>query len=237
MISGARLGILGGTLDPVHAGHIDTAVAALRGLALDRVLLMPSRVPPHRPVQPTASRYHRFAMAALAIQELEGLEVSDLELCAPGTSYTSDTLERLHGLGLEPSQIFFITGADAFAEIETWHRYPDVLEMAHFAVVSRPGHDPLDVTSRIPALAGRTLEAAGLPADPGRLSIFLVNAPTADVSSTEIRRRLGAGQSIAGLVPDAVQSHIRRHRLYSAQEANCGSIPSIPSADHLHGQD
>jgi len=237
MISAARLGILGGTLDPVHTGHIDTAEAALRLVALDRVLLMPSRLPPHRPMQPAASRYHRFAMTALAIQDRAGLEVSDLELCAPGPSYTSDTLERLHGLGLEPSQIFFITGADAFAEIETWHRYPDVLDMAHFVVVSRPGHDSRAVASGIPAIAGRTLEASGGAGDPGRLSIFLVNAPTADVSSTEIRRRLGAGESITRLVPDAVETHIRRHRLYSGGPADCGSNSSTPAADHLHGQD
>jgi nicotinate-nucleotide adenylyltransferase len=176
-------------------------------------------------------------MAALAIQGGARLEVSDLELCAPGTSYTSDTLERLHGLGLQPSQIFFITGADAFAEIDTWHRYPDVLDMAHFVVVSRSGHDPHAVVSRIPSLAGRTLDVSGGAGDPDRLSIFLLNAPTADVSSTGIRRRLGAGESISGLVPDAVERHIRRHRLYSDRSADCGSISSIPAADHLHGQD
>jgi nicotinate-nucleotide adenylyltransferase len=237
MISGARLGILGGTLDPVHTGHIDTAKAALRALALDRVVLMPSRVPPHRPLQPSASPFHRFAMAALAVQGLQDVEVSDLELCAPGTSYTSSTLERLHGLGIDPSQIFFITGADAFAEIETWHRYPDVLGMAHFVVVSRPGHDPQAVTSAIPALAGRTVKASGRTADPGRLSIFLVNAPTSDVSSTEIRRRLAAGESIAGLVPAAVEQHISRHRLYSAKAADSGLNCTLPAANHLHGQD
>lgn len=119
----ARLGILGGTLDPIHLGHLETALAARAALSLDRVIVMPSRIPPHRQHQPIASRYHRFAMAALAVNGLDGLVASDMELCAPGPSYTADTLSRFQAAsGLRASQIFFITGADAFAEIETWHR-------------------------------------------------------------------------------------------------------------------
>ncbi len=234
MSSPARLGILGGTLDPVHAGHLEAALAARRLLSLDRVLLMPTRVPPHRPAQPVASRYHRFAMAALAVQPMDNLEVSDLELLAPGTSYTSDTLARLHAVGLEPSQIFFITGADAFAEIETWHRYPEVLDMAHFVVVSRPGHDASALSSALPALAGR-MRAAPTAPSPSTPSIFLVDAPTPEVSSTEIRRRLRAGEPISGLVPDAVETYIRKHRLYSEQ-SDGGTLSFLPAADQLHGQ-
>src|SRR5690349_14244009 len=136
----ARLGILGGTLDPVHVGHVETALAARDALALDHILLLPSRVPPHRPIQPAASAFHRFAMTALAVNGIDGLAASDFELSAPGTSYTAGTLERLQASGLAASQIFFILGVDAFAEIETWHRYPSVLDMASFVVVSRPGY-------------------------------------------------------------------------------------------------
>lgn len=236
MIAAARLGILGGTLDPVHAGHIQTALAARRLLGLDRVLLMPSLDPPHKASQPEASPFHRFAMAALAIQDAGGLEVSDLELSARGPSYTSNTLERLHALGLGALQIFFITGADAFAEIETWHRYPDVLDMSHFAVVARPGHDPEAVTSQIPAIAGRIVEASPRAASAGRLSVFLVNAATPDVSSTRIRQRLREGRSIAGLVPAAVEAHILRHRLYCGGTPAFGTSSSHPAADHLHGE-
>ena len=236
MSAAPRLGVLGGTLDPVHTGHVETALAARRALRLDRVLLIPSRVPPHR-VHPTVSGYQRFAMAALAVEGLEGLEVSDIELCSPGTSYTAETLARLHGLGFASSQIFFITGADAFAEIETWHRYPDVLDMAHFVVVSRPGHDPRAAASRIPALEGRIRDAAREAGDGHGLSIFLVNAPTPDVSSTDIRRRLVDGESIAGLVPPAVEAHISKHRLYSGEAPACETARSIPAADHLHGED
>ena len=237
MTAAPRLGILGGTLDPVHTGHIETARAARRFVALDRVLLMPSRVPPHRPMQPAASPYHRFAMAALAIQDAEGLEVSDLELGSPATSYTAATLDRLHALSLTPAQIFFITGADAFAEIETWHRYPDVLELANFVVVARPGFDPGAVASGIPAIAGRTVDPAQYAEPRERPAVFLVNAPTPDVSSTDIRRRLGAGEPISGLVPPPVERHIRRHRLYASEAAGADLGTTIPAADHLHGQD
>jgi nicotinate-nucleotide adenylyltransferase len=235
MTSPARLGILGGTLDPVHAGHLEAALAARRLLGLDRVLLMPTRVPPHRPTLPVASRYHRFAMAALAVQPIDGFEVSDMELSAPGTSYTSDTLARLHARGLVPSQIFFITGADAFAEIATWHRYPDVLDMAHFVVVSRPPHDAMELEATLPALVDRMVKPAAPGSSPTGTSIVLINAATPDVSSTEIRRRLRAGESISGLVPDAVERYIRKHRLYSEQ-SDGGTLALLPAADQLHGE-
>ena len=222
MTSAARIGILGGTFDPVHVGHIDTALAALGALALDRVLVLPSGTPPHRSVQPFASRFHRFAMAALAVTGVAGLMVSDLEIGATGPCYTFDTLARLHGTGLASTQIFFITGADAFAEIETWNRYPQVLEMAHFVVVSRPGHEATAMPAALPALAARmqtasiavgTMTPPVAPAAP--VSIVLVDAPTRDVSSTEIRRRVESGRSIADLVPAAVATYIGQHGLYS----------------------
>jgi nicotinate-nucleotide adenylyltransferase len=229
MSAEARVGILGGTLDPIHMGHIETALAARAALALDRVIVLPSRVPPHRPQQPIASRYHRFAMAALAVNGVDGLCASDMELCAPGPSYTADTLLRLKGSGLEPSQIFFITGADAFAEIETWSRYPEVLELSHFVVVSRPGHPAAQVRDRLPALAGRMLSAAAEGIHDGGPAIFLLDARTPDVSSTEIRRRRAADEPVTGLVPAAVEKHIVQHKLYSRRTATS-------SADHLHGQ-
>jgi len=226
MNAAARIGILGGTLDPIHVGHLDTALAARAALLLDRVIVMPSRVPPHRHHQPVASRYHRFAMAALAVNGREGLTVSDMELCAPGPSYTADTLSRFQAVsGRDATQIFFITGADAFAEIHTWHRYPEVLGLAHFVVVSRPGHPVQELPVRLPALASRMRLADAAKSAADSLAIHLVDAPTADVSSTEIRRRLGSGESLAGLVPPAVDTHIRQHGLYTS------------TADHLHGQD
>ena len=94
MSSAVRIGLLGGTLDPIHLGHVETAAAARRALDLDRVYVLPSRVPPHRAQQPVASGYHRFAMTALAVNGVDGLAASDVELRTPGPSYTADTLSR-----------------------------------------------------------------------------------------------------------------------------------------------
>jgi nicotinate-nucleotide adenylyltransferase len=229
MNNAARVGILGGTLDPVHVGHLETALAARAALALDRVIILPSRVPPHRPHQPFASRYHRFAMTALAVNGIDGFTASDLELCAPGPSYTADTLERLQATGLHALQIFFITGADAFAEIETWRRYPDVLELSQFVVVSRPGHPASGMRTRLPALADRMMTAVPGGGRPDRPAIFLLDAQTPDVSSTEIRRRIASGEPLTGLVPGRVERHIAQHELYSVRT-------TTSSADHLHGQ-
>ena len=238
MTAGARVGLLGGTLDPIHVGHIETARAAAHALGLDRVYVLPSNVPPHRAARPLASAYHRFAMTALAINGLDRLEASDMELRAPGPSYTAETLERFRARdGATDSQIFFITGADAFAEIETWHRYPAVLDLAHFAVVSRP-HCPVESLREVlPGLAARmtSVIANREPNREPRIAnrepaIFLIDAATPDVSSTGIRRRLATGESISGMVPAAVEQHIRQHRLYSKPSDH-------QTADHLHGQD
>jgi nicotinate-nucleotide adenylyltransferase len=216
MNHGVRIGILGGTFDPVHVGHIETASAAHRALQLDRVLVLPSGTPPHRLIQPVASRFHRFAMTALAVTGLSHLIASDLEIGESGPSYTFDTLARVHARGVARSQIFFITGADAFAEIATWSRYPDVLDMANFAVVSRPGQAAADVISSMPALAQRLRHATDDTAESSsEVGLVVVDAPTPDVSSSEIRRRLAAGESIDGLVPDAVRTYIVQHGLYS----------------------
>ncbi len=235
MSDAARIGLLGGTLDPIHLGHVETAQAARRALRLDRVYILPSHVPPHRPQQPLASGYHRFAMTALAVNRVDGLAASDMELGAPGPSYTADTLIRFREDRAIPStQLFFITGADAFAEIETWYRYPSVLDLAHFAVVSRPQFPVERLRDVLPSLAPRMISVSvnrePRTANRDLLGIFLIDAPTPDVSSTEIRRRLLAGESVSGMVPETVAHHIRQHRLYSTD-------PDSFTADHLHGQD
>jgi nicotinate-nucleotide adenylyltransferase len=236
-MSGAgRLGLLGGTLDPIHVGHVETARAARSALALDQVLVLPSRVPPHRVLQPVASRYHRFAMVALAVNGMDGLAANDIELCAPGPSYTADTLTRCRErFGLTASQLFFITGADAFAEIATWRRYPEVLELAHFVVVSRPGFPAETLRARLPGMAARMVSVsnsaarAAIDRTAEAPAIFLVDAATPDVSSTEVRRRLADGEALNGLVPASVERHILQHGLYTNTSA-------FPTAVHLHGE-
>jgi nicotinate-nucleotide adenylyltransferase len=230
-----RIGVLGGTLDPIHLGHVDAALAAQEALRLDGVVVIPAHVPPHRS-RPVTSAFHRFAMAALAVNAVDRLSVSDIELLAPGPSYTADTLLRItDGWGLGASQIFFITGSDAFAEIETWSRYPDVLDLANFVVVSRPGLCVRELRARLPQLKDRMRlplgPRGGSSEDPAKTVIYLVDAPTTDVSSTGIRRAIAQGRPVSGLVPTAVEQHIHQHRLYEQRSSTSSR------ADHLHGQD
>jgi len=219
-----RIGILGGTLDPIHCGHLAAAAAARDAFALPRVLVVPSHVPPHRATQPIASPFHRFAMTALGVSGMPRVEACDEELRAQGPSYTADTLERIHARGFAPADIFFITGADAFAEIATWKRYPGVLDLAHFVVVSRPGYAIDALAARLPDLRARMRPAAAPARTDGGTLIFLLETPTPDVSSTAVRERLRRGEPLAGLVPPLVETHIRQHRLYQT------------ATDHLHGQ-
>jgi nicotinate-nucleotide adenylyltransferase len=232
-----RIGILGGQFDPIHWGHLEAAFAAESALDLMRVLVMTSNVPPHRP-QPAASSFHRFAMATLAISGRPAWRVSDLELRHGARSYTSWTLQRFHERGYAPGELYFIVGTDAFADVESWMDYPAILEYAHFAVVSRPGHPTEDIPRRLPGLAERMTRPpldAMSHFDP---MIILIDAPTSNVSSTTIRDRRSRGESIAGLVPDSVQQHIEGHGLYAAQSPGRRASDVNPStAGRLHGQD
>jgi nicotinate-nucleotide adenylyltransferase len=216
-----RVGLLGGTFDPFHLGHLDLARAAQTSLALDRVWLVPSRLPPHRP-PPHASASHRFAMTCLAVQDDSQLLVSDVEMETSGPSYTAETLDRLAGVGIDVSGLFFITGADAFRDIRSWRTYPAILDRCHFVVISRGGVPASSMPDALPDLAPRMQQRpdagtrdgeAATP--PGCPAILLIDAATAPVSSTEVRRAAAAGEPLAGLVPDAVARHIRRYNLYA----------------------
>jgi nicotinate-nucleotide adenylyltransferase len=232
-----RIGILGGTFDPFHCGHLDVGRAAESALGLTRLIVVTAHIPPHR-TPPVASGYHRFAMAAIAINGQARWEASDAELRVGAPSFTTTTLQRFHDEGCAAAELFFIIGADAFAEIENWKDYPAILDRAHFAVVSRPGFAAAAAAARIPALAARI--AAPGDARAARMpSIFLIDAQTADVSAPAIRTRAAAGESIAGMVPPAVQQHIEQHALYASDapgETRADSSP-IPTAGRMHGQD
>jgi nicotinate-nucleotide adenylyltransferase len=208
-----RLGLLGGTFDPIHFGHLDAAKAAQQALALDEIRFIPSHDPPHRPADPRASAFHRFALVALAIEGNATYRASDLELRRDGPSYTTDTLRAVRAEGRDPSQLFFILGADAFAEIATWREFPAVLDAANFVVIARPGTSLDAAAARTPSLRARLRHADGAFEKHGTF-VFLVEAQTRDVSSTAIRGRLAAGQSIDDLVPGAVARHIVAHELY-----------------------
>lgn len=208
-----RRGFLGGTFDPIHRGHLDVATAAQEALALDAVEFLPAGTPPHRrtPVAPVADR---LAMTRLAVEGHERWSVSDLETRESGRpTYTATTLDRLAASGLDTRTLFFVTGADAFREIATWKDYPGLLDRCHFVAVSRPGCSARSLPGLLPSLSTRMLEAPC--AIPARPSIFLVDAVTAPVSATEVRRRLTAGEPVDRLVPDAVARYIRSHGLYA----------------------
>jgi nicotinate-nucleotide adenylyltransferase len=232
-MTAGRLGVIGGTFDPIHLGHLDAARAARRALALDAVTFVPSHVPPHREL-PRVSGYHRLAMVALAIQDDPGFIVSDAELLATGPSYTARTLRGLRDAGWKRSQIFFIIGVDAFAEIASWYDYPAVIDAANFVVVSRPGHSPAMLRAAVPGLAPRFVEVragAGATSAIGQVPdtrVFLLDASTTDVSSTQVRARFAAGDRLDGLVPRAVIEYARRHQLY---------LPAPSAAGVLHGEE
>jgi len=219
-----RLGVFGGTFDPVHHGHLDAAAAARSALSLEEILFVPSKDPPHRSLAPHATASHRFALVALAISGLAGYRVSDAELLRHGRSYTVDTLRQLHAAGWAPWQIFFIIGADAFVDIATWRQFPTVLDLAHFAVIARPGMTIEAAVASTPELRPRVHGAPASTQIEGPPGILVIEANTRDVSSTMIRERLAAGHQIDDLVPSAVARHIVAHHLYETE-------------DNLHGQD
>jgi len=214
-----RVGILGGMFDPIHLGHTAAAEAAQRALGLERIILVPSRRPPHRPVQPLASAADRVAMATLATEGRAAWSVSPVETTREGPSYTFDTLEEFGRTVAPARRLYFITGADAFLDIATWSRYPAVLDLAHFVVVARPGFDMAVLGHRLPGLASRMTPAGQFIPAPGDspTAIVLLETATPDVSSTEIRRRAREGESLAGLVPPGVADYIATRGLYAGR--------------------
>jgi nicotinate-nucleotide adenylyltransferase len=236
-MTGRRIGILGGTFDPIHRGHVDLGLAAENALGLTALFVITANITPHRP-QPIASGYHRFAMTAMAVAGIEGWRASDAELLAGTQSFTIHTLTRFHDDGYRSTDLVFVVGVDAFLEIETWKDYPAVLDQAHFAVVSRPGFPVDAVADRLPGLVQRMRRPPFETAGDAAL-IFLIDAPTADASSTAIRRRLETGASIAGLLPISVQQHIEQHGLYASASVDPRRVePSDQrAAGRLHGKD
>lgn len=230
----ARIGVFGGTFDPVHVGHLVAAEIARRALELDEVLLVPARQAPHRPTPPQASGYHRFAMLALATLSHPALRPSDIELLAPGPSYTSLTLQRLAQAGTRPASLFFIAGADAFAEIATWYDYPALLDRSHFVVLTRPGHPVAALRAVLPELAPRMREVHGergveIPERPP-LGIFLLDARTPTVSSTLVRDTVARGRPLTELVTPEVEGYIHRQGLYRPDRVPVEPVPEHEQA-------
>ncbi len=221
------IGLLGGTFDPVHAGHLAVARLALEALGMSEVRFIPAASPPHKSGRRLSDRHHRYAMLALATIEDPRLRVSLDELGRPGRSYTIDTLRRLRLQPGERRRCCFLIGADAFAEIETWRRARSVLEEIEFVVFPRAGIHLPPLGRRLPDWATRHLveyrAARGplLPTSPPR--VHWVPLRTPDVSSTEVRRRAAAGEEITGLVPPLVAHYIAQYGLYRAGAAARGT--------------
>ncbi len=208
-----RIGVLGGTFDPLHLGHLRAAEVARDALRLEKVLFVPASTPPHKASPPVTDAEHRAGMLERALSEEAFFEVSRLELERGGRSYTIDTLEAL-AAGAKDSRFFFLTGTDAFLEIQTWKSWQKLLDAHWFAVHERPGFPIEAVQDVLPqGLHSRVLEEPEL--EPGtEPRVLFLRRPMLKVSSTEIRQSIRENRSVRFLVPDAVSVYIRENRLY-----------------------
>jgi nicotinate-nucleotide adenylyltransferase len=195
-----RLGILGGTFNPPHLGHLVCAQEAYLQLGLQRVMLIPARTPPHKPVEDEPGAEHRFELCRLAVDGDRRFAVSDLEMTRPGPSFTVDTLEQLHSQAPD-SELFLIVGGDVAVGLPRWREPERVLSLATLAVAKRRG------------TARASIDAALHELPAGERTEFF-QMPRIGISSTMVRRRVRAGQPIRYLVPDAVAGYIEEHRLY-----------------------
>jgi nicotinate-nucleotide adenylyltransferase len=198
---GPRLGLLGGTFDPVHTGHLRIAEVARHTLSLDQVAFIPAGDPPHKGEAVTPAE-HRYAMTLLATAPNEAFVVSRRELDRSGPSYSLTTIQEYRGeIGME-GELFFIAGVDTVLEIRTWHRWQEVLRECRFAALARPG---FEISALLAALPEELRER-----------IDLLPVPGLDVSSTDIRERARRGEPIRYLVPEPVEVYIHKHALYQA---------------------
>ena len=197
-----NIGILGGTFDPVHLGHLSIAEVALDYAGLERVLFIPAGQPRLKAAQPTASVNHRIDMVRLAIQDNPRFQVCDLEARRSGPTYSIDTLEELSSKFGPETDMFFILGMDVLAQLDQWKDPERVLALCRLLVLDRPGEDDFDW----PGFYNRVPEAEG--------RIQIVPAPAVAVSGTELRRWAAAGDPLTGQTPDAVAEYIHQHGLY-----------------------
>ena len=197
-----RIGILGGTFDPIHYGHLAIAEEARVALQLSRVLFIPTAQQPLKQHQPMAAAEHRLSMVKLACQTNSSFEPSDIEVNRSGVSYTVTTLTTLHEQGL--CHLYFIIGADALADMARWYNVSKLLELAKIVGIKRPGIQisPEQLTGTLPQL---------------KTQLTLLEGPSLDISSSELRKRLSQGQPIRYLTPDTVISYIETQRLYRAK--------------------
>jgi nicotinate-nucleotide adenylyltransferase len=194
------LGIMGGTFDPIHVGHLTVAEVVRSKLALDRVVFVPAYCPPHKSINDITPVKHRFAMVSEAIAGNSRFEASGIEIGYQCPVYVGDTIRAFKEMEGDNRDIYFITGLDAILIMINWHRariYPGLCQLV---AATRPGYDKGEIESKIP--------------DDFRPYITIIEEPSLSVSSTEIRHRVKTGQSIEDMVPKEVMDYIYRHGLY-----------------------
>jgi nicotinate-nucleotide adenylyltransferase len=193
-----RIGVMGGTFDPIHLGHLVAAEEARWQFDLDRVVFVPAGQPWQKPVGVTPAE-DRYQMTVLATASNPAFTVSRLEIDHPGPTYSIDTLRRLRAGQADDTRLFFITGADAVLQILTWKEPDQVLAQAEFIAATRPGFDLDRLVSQVPGAAGR---------------VHRMEIPALAISASDIRGRAARGAPIQYLVPDGVAHYIHKHGLY-----------------------
>jgi len=191
-----QIGVMGGTFDPIHHGHLVAASEVAHIFALDEVVFVPTGQPYQKDSRQVSPAEDRYLMTVIATASNPRFSVSRVDIDRPGPTYTIDTLHELRAANKPQDELYFITGADALAEILTWHDVDELFTLAHFVGCTRPGH---------------RLSGAGLPDD----KVSLVEIPALAISSTECRARTEVGEPVWYLVPDGVVQYIAKRKLYA----------------------
>lgn len=200
------IALFGGTFDPIHLGHAEVARVAAHRLDAERVIFIPAKRSPLKELGPTAGDEDRMEMTALTIADDERFDVSDCELRRPAPSYTLDTVRHFrHAFG-PATAIYWLLGADSVDELRRWHRIEELIDICHLATMYRGGYDAPAFEKYVPLWGRERVE---------KLRNDVIETPSIDISSTEIRRRLGAGEDISGMVHPDVAAYIHRHGLYA----------------------
>jgi len=218
-----KIGIFGGTFNPIHLGHLHIAEQTQRELSLDQVLFLPSGDPPHKPPETLATAPHRLEMVRLAIEGHADFTLSDYEARSAEKSYTVHTLQHLKRT--LPEELWFMVGLDAFQDIASWKAADELLSLANFVVLSRPGHSflalpaipvlPTISPTQLQALETETLDRLDIRTSPWT-RLTLLRLPPCHLSASTIRQRLRQGLEVSSWLPPPVQSYIIRHQLYGA---------------------
>jgi len=211
-----RIGILGGTFDPIHLGHLVPAEYACHHLRLDRLYLVPSAAPVHRPRHTPASPEHRLRMCELAAEPIPPFAVSDCEIRRSEPSYTALTIEHFARTACPDATLFLLIGEDNLPLLHTWRRIADIAALATLAILPRPISCHPEQAQRVEGSRRDALPSVIQSEIPNLKSAIRIPSPLVPISSTDIRRRVREGRSIEGLVPASVADYIARHGLYRA---------------------